>query len=66
MTTLSVNINYQRTSYFTYYRGTGVKPGKMAANLRRGSDSGGGGHAFEFDKHKQFILFSGAQDGSMS
>ena len=30
--------------------------GEGVANFRRGSESGGRGHAFEYDKQKKFIL----------
>jgi hypothetical protein len=38
--------------------GAGSESGKMAANLRRGSESGGGGHAFEYDKQTKVHFVS--------
>ena len=51
MTTLSRQYKLSKNILFYILQRHGSEPGEMAANLRRGSESGGGGgHAFEYDK----------------
>jgi hypothetical protein len=56
MTTLSRQYKLSKNILFYILQRQGSEPGKMAANFRRGSESGGGGHAFEYDKQTKFIL----------
>ena len=50
MTTLSRQYKLSKNILFYILQRHGSESGKMAANFRRGSESGGGGHAFEYDK----------------
>ena len=53
MTTLSRQYKLPKNILFYILQRHGSEPGKMAANLRRGLESGGGGHAFEYDKQRK-------------
>jgi hypothetical protein len=57
MTTLSRQYKLSKNVLFYIVQRHGSESGKMAANLRRGSESGGGGHALEYDKQTkvQFV-----------
>jgi hypothetical protein len=50
MTTLSRQYKLSKNILFYILQRHGSEPEKMAANHRRRTESGGGGHAFEYDK----------------
>jgi hypothetical protein len=58
MTTLSSQYKLSKNILFYILQRHGSESGKMAANLRRGSESGGGGHAFEYDKQSKVHFVS--------
>ena len=58
MTTLSCQYKLSKNILFYILQRHGSEPGKMAANHRKGSESGGAGHAFEYDKQRKFRFVS--------
>ena len=58
MTTLSRQYKLSKNILFYILQRHASESGKMAANLRRGSKSGGGGHALEYDKQTKVHFVS--------
>ena len=58
MTTLSRQYKLSKNILFYIVQRHRSESGKMAANLRRGEESGGGGHAFEYDKQTKVHFVS--------